>query len=1179
MNPSVFHRSAVAAGALKSVRQGPVSRGSQQGVALVITLILLVVITTLTVAFLALTSRETSAVTSSVNTTDSEQAAAAVLERAKAQVLSSFLKRNVTPSGSTNADVTGPDLMVSIARDVSPSTALDLLRTDASPPVFIWTNKAVKLPSAVENRFYLDLNRNGRFEPSGFVPSTNELNAPILDGAGNPITEWRIGDPVWIGILRDPTQPHSSSNHFIARYAFIIVPAGRTLDMNWIHNDTKDVGNGVGLSGYLRNQGVGTYELNLAAFLADVNANAWWPSYFYNSNAGPNEPSKGPAFNDAHEILTNRFYLGDKRRVPPATALFASLGAPPLNYFSFDHINAYADGPFAPFGSSAATVALRDNDDPTLPWPGADSYKHYYTIHDFWNASQLPGFVARLSDASSKISTEDRYTYYRILAQLGTDSVPEREDRLNINYRNITNNPITVMVKGAATNFVPWTATEFFNAAADRMLTNEFFPYGLTNVRLSGIIGEGIPVFTNNSLFVGGNPNNVPLYSPRIHQLLQLTANIYEATLSNETSMALVNLPTVFRPLFDRRGNDIYITNYVWESPTAVPTFKDRIQNPNPNAGLKWYELDNAPNSISTDDNFFDIPILFGARKGIPNFNEFTVHTLAEFKRNLEVRKDANGKIVSTNQTFIMSVSNYFVAEIFNSYGGVTNFYPNYPNAQYSYPRPLEWILANVSTSTLTNQSGLTVTNSTVNGNPAIYPASSWTNGYRLTPVMTSATLTSSVFYMYPTPRFVVFNNLNPSEPLQDPRTNRWGMTVSNRFRCFLFDNGRLVDCVTSTRMNTRFDVSAALDRRLGAGGAQAFEQLWSNRVIPGRAVTDGIQNQLDISQGFYGAQPTPVWQDYGDLAASGYSTIAAAIRGFANFLTNNTPNVFTAQAPFSPHARVLQISSWQANDPLVHSTVYDLYDPPATNYEVIRLKGRDPYFTLTNTVLSSPGQKNQRYNPWGGRDGNSQLPSDYDLSEKDPGVFTPDYWDFPTQRFPNIGWLGRVHRGTPWQTVYLKSEDPNYSSTLRSARNANAWWQHAGAAYMEATFPTNDWRLLDLFTAAIHPNATRGRLSINQTNLAAWSAVFSGVRTTVLINDGNNIYNPSEVSLQPHSVDLLSGDTNVPLALLRIVQGINRTRMNPVRGNFVNNFTRLSDLMAVPELTLQSPLIPIDGR
>ena len=45
-------------------------------------------------------------------------------------------------------------------------------------------------------------------------------------------------------------------------------------------------------------------------------------------------------------------------------------------------------------------------------------------------------------------------------------------------------------------------------------------------------------------------------------------------------------------------------------------------------------------------------------------------------------------------------------------------------------------------------------------------------------------------------------------------------------------------------------------------------------------------------------------------------------------------------------------------------------------------------------------------------------------LAIKDPLVYCSDDWNFPTNKFPTVGWLGRVHRGTPWQTVYLKASN-----------------------------------------------------------------------------------------------------------------------------------------------------------
>src|SRR5208283_5077810 len=81
----------------------------------------------------------------------------------------------------------------------------------------------------------------------------------------------------------------------------------------------------------------------------------------------------------------------------------------------------------------------------------------------------------------------------------------------------------------------------------------------------------------------------------------------------------------------------------------------------------------------------------------------------------------------------------------------------------------------------------------------------------------------------------------------------------------------------------------------------------------------------------------------------------------------------------------------------------------------------RTPVVNLTNDNFGTT--LNQRYAPWGvgvspaGADQNTA-----NLAYKDPLVRMSDDWDFPTNKFPTVGWLGRVHRGTPWQTVYLKA-------------------------------------------------------------------------------------------------------------------------------------------------------------
>ncbi|PAW82376.1 MAG: hypothetical protein B9S33_15220, partial [Pedosphaera sp. Tous-C6FEB] len=138
--------------------------------------------------------------------------------------------------------------------------------------------------------------------------------------------------------------------------------------------------------------------------------------------------------------------------------------------------------------------------------------------------------------------------------------------------------------------------------------------------------------------------------------------------------------------------------------------------------------------------------------------------------------------------------------------------------------------------------------------------------------------------------------------------------------------------------------------------------------------------------------------------------------------------------------------------------------------------------------------------------------PPAFDQRLKDPGVFRSDEWDFPQRKFANLGWLGRVHRGTPWQTVYLKSDGPNPTNWL--------YWAHS-----VETNPTNDWRLLDVFTAAIDSDATRSLLSVNQTNAAAWAAGLAG--TLVLSNNFNAILPRVIAPVSAQLTNIVGGLTN----------------------------------------------------
>jgi hypothetical protein len=194
--------------------------------------------------------------------------------------------------------------------------------------------------------------------------------------------------------------------------------------------------------------------------------------------------------------------------------------------------------------------------------------------------------------------------------------------------------------------------------------------------------------------------------------------------------------------------------------------------------------------------------------------------------------------------------------------------------------------------------------------------------------------------------------------------------------------------------------------------------------------------------------------------------------------------------------------------------------------------------------------------------------PNAYNLTERDPLVYSSDNWDFPTNKFPTVGWLGRVHRGTPWQTVYLKASD------ILANGGISTWTNWTGNLnYFDATnsAPVQDRLLFDLFTTAFNDNATRGQLSVNVASgspdpaagLAAWSALFSGVVVpTSLANTYTNI---SPVGSQPVANSAL---------------GILVTNINYTRANFVNpdglqgSFEHVGDILAVTNLTEQSPFL-----
>jgi hypothetical protein len=1106
-------------------------RRSQSGVALVITLIMLSVITLIAVAFLALSQRERSSISSTMTATEAEQMANTAADRAKADILAqmtSFITTNINQQGQLTRLALGPDLSVSVAGPYTYTNppnmgsadyqVLTNLLYDPPPPVFN-TNRT----GNYEHIGYLDLNRNGRFDPTGYFP--------VLDSAGNPTgeTNFFIGDPQWIGVTARPNEPHSSSNRFIGRYAYLIVPAGRTHDIDYIHNDALQRGN----AGFARNQGHGTWELNLAAFLADLNTNQTaqygWGDY--------RPDFTGIAFDSAFEMLRYRY-----RDAPARTAqdFFASAGLPAGTLFSDDGIDQYGDG---------NTVNGLDNDNPNNPWPGASNPQHFFTIHDFFNPKSpaIGGFQSRLQNANNRLDSYNASTFYRMLAQLGRDSAPERrtyfltnnaislkeKGPINLNYVNLKYSPGNEITPD---KFQSWSPVEFFEVVADRLLRDHQMVIG--NDPTNYLRVSHLPIYPTN------------YYRPEVHRILQMTLNMFDAISNRLDSGAYPYYPTALRPLFEKKGSgtnaEVSIIGY-----QQVPQGDWAITN-----ALYWKDVTYQPDrdSLQKDDFVYGAPILIGAKRGFPNFNEYVFQSIAQVHRELNVEK-VSGTPAITNHVFYMGISNYMGLEAWNPYSN-------------AYPRELVIVAGVELTTSLTNDEGV-VRASTPNPfqvfNAYQIPANAWRAGEFRIPLpipMQSGGWALEDFLPYSI--YQGSGNSKGFMPTNSGAIDRgqypvpqWVLTTTNRLRFFLFDNGHLIDAVGLAPSIGSLNITKAL-HDMGdpqnpslPGGTALLNEFWLTNRVNGstvRNITRGIQKQLETSQ-----SAQPLWNQSGKWRTSPqWPTAQLAAQGFAQFLAqirnNSLTNVMRTNmwAPFVPQQKVYQRFVWQANDPLVHYLAEDLRF--ATNALPQYSSVNNPNFHVT-----SIGRTNPVYQPWNGQ--SSQDKEDAgrataatDPTIKDPRVESANDWDFPTNKFPTIGWLGRVHRGTPWQTVYLKSSVPTpatWATTHRGGRASN---------------PTNDWRLADIFTVAQHPNATRGRMSVNQTNVAAWSALLSGIPLP-MDGGGMVVTNLIEPALMDPRLD-------------QLVTAINAHRQQ-LQGEV---FSSLAEFLAVPELTVASPYLAPPG-
>ena len=1250
----------------------------EHGIALVITLIMLSVTLVMAVAFMALARREKGSVITTTDTKVAQLAAESGMAQAVAQInanaLSGFRQyvvggiTNVSSSNSLNLNLIVSTNYINSYGFISginsptnvnyyyPGGAIlnpaDFVQNVANlwyqprAPVMVSSNEPV-------GRFYLDLNENGRFDPNGRqTVISDDATHPYFDTNGVPQTTFNsanvlsnffVGDPEWIGVLEHPDAPHGPNNHFTSRYAFIAVPAGNTMDINYIHNQARNLTTTPGgllnnSDGFMRNQGVGSWEINLAAFLADLNTNYWGQIvgsgnsaplgagtyYLYDQ---PNNANSGYAFQDAFSLLSYRY---NKVALPSANYQLTA----PFRTFPSDGVDNYSVGPLQ--------TTLDTNEDFLGPsvntanaWSGADNTNHYFTLGDFFDSTKLPAsFINRLGAAGSTTlagglqPSYDRYTFYRMLNELGTDSSPD-DGKLNLNYSNavVTYNriggvslPTSVgIVPGAETNLVRWSPTNFFHAAADQLLrtyssswiaanyvayTNTYAvtgPFGITN----------IPVWVSNRF----------VYTPAVHRLLQLAANIYDAT-TNGSIAGSYNFPHVYRPVLERVNNngDIYIVGYVAVNSVSLPPSSDpQMQAPFDITQLSRVPMNMPITRLGVPINVYGVPWIIGAKKGFPNFNQLSMVTAAQVTRKLEVSRNSYNPATAsytTNAQYIMSISNSLGLSFWNSY-----------NADYiPHTGPLHIYASDAVNMVLTNgmngagyYTWSVPTNFVVNFVTNSWPGSKWNSTQPgALPQNTSFIsfygqypFQSPLPYNFSTHKFDV-NGGTWWDVSKYPQLDQFGMLVTNYLQAYILDGNNVIDYVQLRDPISTGNLNAALADPPYPQPNNARLQ-WSTNAYSPPPVPWGVVNQIIVSEsgpgaaaGLLGGQwstaPTPTGDTSPQAEAAYFSGFFKPSYVYQGQTYIN--HQLATQAPYTPQRTVYSSYLLQANDPLVHTLASDLNSQAGA---LAVWGGRLPYrngIWSSNDAGALPippsNPVNGRYQPWGEGGQMAQLGGTVDnnpfnLAYRDPLVWRSDDWDFPTNLYPSVGWIGRVHRGTPWQTVYLKST--NILNSVISIGGVNVpngfqtWANWTGNiqtniyAYFfdnANTAPQQDFLLFDIFTTRFNDNAVRGTLPVNvgagqsDGGLAAWSALFGG-----MIAISNDVAVPAKLAhtllqytnlvINPAGVDQANS------ALWKIVNdrnyGINATRANT---NLFpsQTFAHPGQILATPALSVASPFL-----
>jgi hypothetical protein len=677
--------------------------------------------------------------------------------------------------------------------------------------------------------------------------------------------------------------------------------------------------------------------------------------------------------------------------------------------------------------------------------------------------------------------------------------------------------------------------------------------------------------------------------------------NVYDST-TNRVDVnpgddpAYPYLPTIFRPIFyegprDQAGRrQIFIISY--SEVTSADLAPGRS---NPFIGSV------PPHDLSDPQDLYDrgivqpghmvynVPLVVGARKGLPSFDELAVDTQIQGARKLIYHRfgtSTDGPVTEIDPVYLLAVTNVVGVQVWNPYAA-------------AYPRPLQmqvWPDTSVLVTNLETGHLLNAVHQRLPVSPTNYPIITTWPGYNtvapqssfLTPLgspdASYVFMPTNSVYSFVSDCFIVNGAPDRTPGMTNFHVPLFQLTVKTRLRYALVDTvaNRLVDYVNLaaiyvTNLPQILMVNPDGSSPCGRTYSPVYSKggMWcTNLPTSGsadRTMPFGVRMQIDVSRGVGYTGPVD-WRDSLPDPIYGADHNQAVDRFLAQFDlgTGFYPKVNTFHAPFQPFRNIHVLTLWQANDPLVHYTVSDLKN--ARDFP-------SPYYldVLPNALPPTPFRTvNSRYGPWGGNPlGGSASTTKYDPTLKDPMAKVsgnPNDWAFPTNQMSGVSWLARVHRGTPWQTVYLKSAATNLSTWVQWTGNdllvTNLGQLSTGLVPLAGTIndasltqPTNDWRLASLLVSLLSTNDPRQLLSANQTHLSGWLGALDGM--VVLTNNlGDGQVPPASGGF----ASLLMA-SNSPQAAM-IAAAISSARSSQPHQRFQNP----GDLLSTPELSSASP-------